>query len=99
MKCNSITIFRCLSCIGLFVIALIIFNSCRIQEPLTRSAPDNNKTYEVFYLFEHDGCKVYRFADQGNWIYFTNCNGEVTSLKGDSAKTRVVNVVRVKEVN
>jgi hypothetical protein len=36
----------------------------------------NNSTFFVDYLFEHDGCKIYRFHDCGNYVYFTNCNGE-----------------------
>ncbi len=54
--------------------------------------PHNNKTYRVDYLFEHDGCKVYRFLDHGNYVYFTNCNGDVTSIESDS--TRTVTITR-----
>ena len=53
--------------------------SCTVkyaQKPLTQGPPENNKTYNVEYLFEHDGCKVYRFNDNGNYVYFTNCNGQ-----------------------
>jgi hypothetical protein len=47
----------------------------------------NNKEYKVSYLFEHDGCKVYRFYDHGTYIYFTNCEGE--TMQADStAKIR-----------
>lgn len=73
--------------------ALMLY-SCTIQRPITEAPPANNKTYEVSYLFEHDGCKVYRFYDQGHWVYFTNCKGEVTSVKADSTQERVVNIVR-----
>ncbi len=77
-----------------FILVALGFVSCRIQKPLMKVTSDNNKTYDVDYLFEHDGCKVYRFEDMGNYVYFTNCKGEVTSLERDSAKTRVINVVR-----
>ena len=72
----------------------LMLHSCIIQRPITEAPPANNKTYEVSYLFEHDGCKVYRFLDQGNYVYFTNCKGEVTSIKADSTQERVVNIVR-----
>lgn len=76
--------------------AIIAINliSCRSQVPISKITPDNNKTYRVEYLFEHDGCKVYRFYDLGHYVYFTNCNGEVISTKKDSTGTSVVNVVR-----
>ena len=75
----------------LFVVTM--FSSCFIQQPIERMVPDNNKTYSVYYLFEHDGCKVYRFQDMNNFVYFTNCNSDVTSISSDSIKTRVVNSV------
>jgi len=65
----------------------IILAGCFAQRPLASEQPKNNKTYEVEYLFEHDGCKVYRFSDFGNWVYFTNCNGETVSI-ADSAQVR-----------
>lgn len=60
--------------------------------PITKKAPDNNPSYRVEYLFEHDGCKVYRFRDMGNYVYFTNCQGDVTSIENDSVQ--IVNKIR-----
>jgi len=68
--------------------------SCARQIPVSKANPENNKTYQVDFLFEHDGCKVYRFKDKGNTVYFTNCNGDVTSLKADSTDNRTINYVR-----
>lgn len=65
--------------------------SCMPQRPISKSTPKNNQTYEVEYLFEHDGCKVYRFTDNGHFIYFTNCNNNVTSFESDSTQIRVSN--------
>ena len=70
------------------------FLSCDRQIPVSRVIPDNNKTYQVDFLFEHDGCKVYRFTDRGNNIYFTNCNGNATSFQSDSTQIRTINVVK-----
>ncbi len=67
--------------------ALFLLSACSIQKPITRQKSENNQTYTVDYLFEHDGCKVYRFYDHGNAVYFTNCNGEAIS-KTDSTETR-----------
>jgi hypothetical protein len=80
--------------ISLMIIVFTSLFSCITQIPITKQAAVNNKTYEVDYLFEHDGCKVYRFTDHGEYIYFTNCTGEVSKMKGDSTESRVVNVVK-----
>jgi hypothetical protein len=71
---------------------LAIFScSCFYGKPIVREEPKNNATYTVDYLFEHDGCKVYRFYDRGEYIYFTNCNGEAIR-KTDS--TSIKNFIR-----
>jgi hypothetical protein len=69
--------------------------SCMIGTPVASFTPENNKTYYVHYLFEHDGCKVYRFQDYRNEVYFTNCTGDVTSIQKDSTEVRVINTVKV----
>lgn len=61
--------------------------SCAYQIPLRKTHSDNNRTYEVEYLFEHDGCKVYRFHDRGNYVYFTNCAGEAIARTDSAAVT------------
>jgi hypothetical protein len=68
--------------------------SCTHQIPVSRVNPENNKTYKVDFLFEHDGCKVYRFLDRGNYVYFTNCNGEVISNASDSTQIRSTNSIK-----
>ncbi|WP_276480151.1 DUF4884 domain-containing protein [Paraflavitalea pollutisoli] len=65
------------------VLAIVAIASCRVQQPLYSKPSENNGTYRVQYLFEHEGCKVYRFYDMGNYVYFTNCPGEAIA-KTDS---------------
>ncbi|NLJ01061.1 MAG: DUF4884 domain-containing protein [Bacteroidales bacterium] len=78
------------------LVALVGFlSACSLSTPIVREAPQNNETYKVDYLFEHDGCKVYRFYDMGNWVYFTNCQGNVTAIKNDSTAEKVTNSVRI----
>lgn len=79
---------------SMIVLLTLSFYSCYVEQPLTREPPKNNSTYTVEYLFEHDGCKVYRFRDDGNYVYFTNCNGDVTSSKNDSTQAQVVNHIK-----
>jgi hypothetical protein len=35
--------------------------------------------FELEFLFEKDGCKMYRFYDGGRYVYWANCNGKVNS--------------------
>lgn len=79
------------------VTALILgLSSCATRQPVSRQVSANNKDYTVSYLFEHEGCKVYRFYDNGNYVYFTNSAGTVTSISTDSTRTRVQTIVNRK---
>lgn len=40
-----------------------------------------NQNFSVDLLFEHDGCKVYRFYDHGGARYYTNCSGSTSYTK------------------
>lgn len=75
----------------LFLCFTIGISSCFSSIPLKEGKSENNTTYNVSYLFEHDGCKVYRFYDRGNYVYFTT-KGDVTSIKNDSTKERTVTI-------
>ncbi len=37
-----------------------------------------NPDIELELLFEHDGCKIYRFSDVGRSIYYTDCRGQTS---------------------
>ncbi len=53
-----------------------LFTACLVQQPISRTPAENNSDYKVEYLFQQDGCKIYRFYDRGYYVYFTNCNGQ-----------------------
>lgn len=78
----------------LTTIVMLSFSSCNSNKPLIRTQAQNNTTYEVAYLFEHDGCKVYRFTDDGRYVYFTNCTGDVTAIGNDSIETKIQTVIK-----
>lgn len=80
---------------NLIVLALCIIgiSSCYTEIPLKSGKSENNKTYQVSYLFEHDGCKVYRFYDMGNYVYFTT-RGDVNSISNDSTGKRTITIYR-----
>ncbi|OJU53159.1 MAG: hypothetical protein BGN96_17465 [Bacteroidales bacterium 45-6] len=80
----------------LFFLVFLLISSCKIGEPLKSGPANNNNTYKVDYLFEHDGCKVYRFFDplSGSYVYFTKTPGTVTSIKADSTRRSITDIVR-----
>lgn len=84
--------------VKIIVLALLIVGaySCMFQRPIVTNVSSNNDTYQVSYLFEHEGCKVYRFYDRQHYVYFTNCNGETTSIERDSTENRIINVTKTK---
>lgn len=57
---------------------------CTVQRPLATAPSDNNETYKVNYLFDHDGVRVYRFYDDGRYVYFTRPAGTTTTIQADS---------------
>lgn len=38
-----------------------------------------NGNFKVEYLFEQNGCKMYRFRDGGRFVYWSDCQGKVQS--------------------
>lgn len=86
----------------LFIITLVSsLSSCGIypypieKEPSVRIYKPNKEWHNVTFLFEHDGCQVYRFYDMGNYIYFTNCQGNVIKLPKDSTENVITNNINV----
>lgn len=55
---------------------LIILIACIGGKPI-QTVQTKNPDYKVDFLFEHEGCRVYRFDEGKNthYRYFTNCNG------------------------
>ncbi|WP_431213983.1 DUF4884 domain-containing protein [Puia sp. P3] len=43
---------------------LLLLAGCAVQHPISKQPAVNNHDYKVEYLFEHEGCKVYRFLGQ-----------------------------------
>lgn len=66
------------------LIAITIFlSSCTAQEPVS-TEKSNNPNLPVAHLFDIDGCRVYRFRDNGRYVYFTNCDGSTQSFNQES---------------
>ncbi|HJF92782.1 MAG TPA: DUF4884 domain-containing protein [Mediterranea massiliensis] len=80
-----------LSSLFLLALACISFSACFVQRSVSVSKAVNNPDYTVSYLFEHDGCRVYRFYDtySGSYVYFTT-QGDATSIPNDSTRQQTV---------
>jgi hypothetical protein len=48
------------------------------KEPISTEASDN-PAVPVALLFNHEGCSVYRFEDNGRSHYFTRCGRDDTT--------------------
>ena len=55
----------------IFVIVVLLYSCKKPAQETTTIAG-----YEIEFLFEKDGCKMYRFNDNGRFIYWSNCNGK-----------------------
>ena len=44
--------------------------------------------FDVQFLFETDGVKVYHFFDAGDYIYFTNTSGTTSYMTGSKFRYR-----------
>ena len=62
---------RCFIVLALF----LVFLGCEEQKPNPNVSRVNN--IEVEFLFEKDGCRVYEFYRNGNYVYFTDCRGTI----------------------
>lgn len=56
----------------LILVAFYCLMACQGEAQETHEAGD----FKVEFLFEHDGCKVYRFND-GRTVYFSDCRGKI----------------------
>ena len=61
------------------VVSLFFLVSCEeIGQKLNNvNYPNQTDDYDVRFLFEVDGVRVYKFYDRGHDVYFTNTNGKI----------------------
>lgn len=61
------------------------------NEPMSKEHIGKDDAFEVEYLFEKDGLKVYRFWDAGHYHYFTT-KGEIISVQTAGKTTYSENI-------
>jgi hypothetical protein len=78
------------TCIVTITLGAILFGACT-NEPMSKEQLGKNDGFEVEYLFEKDGVKVYRFWDSGHYHYFTS-KGETISTQTTGKTTYSENI-------
>lgn len=71
-KQKGSTLLFVLLVIGLM--AVIVYLTYKPALPAQEMKQSGN--FQVEMLFEHDGCKMYRFEDAGKYIYYSKCSSE-----------------------
>jgi len=65
--------------ITFILLGAMLFGACS-NDPMSKERLGKDDVFEVEYLFEKDGVKVYRFFDVGHYHYFTT-KGETISVQ------------------
>jgi hypothetical protein len=76
--------------IAFIMVGAILFGAC-INEPMSTERLGKGDGFEVEYLFDKDGVKVYRFWDNGHYHYFTT-KGETISTQTAGKTTYSENI-------
>jgi hypothetical protein len=76
--------------IVLIGLGAMLFGACS-NDPMSKERLGKDDGFEVEFLFEKDGVKVYRFFDVGRYHYFTT-GGETISVKTEGKTTYSENV-------
>ena len=68
------------------VVALFLLVSCeeRGQKVNNVNYPSQTDDYDVRFLFEVDGIRVYKFYHGGEAVFFTNTNGKIEYTKSST---------------
>lgn len=67
-----------------------LFGACS-NDPMSKERLGKDDGFEVEFLFEKDGLKVYRFWDAGHFHYFTT-KGETISTQTSGKQTYSENI-------
>ena len=73
----------------------IVFGACS-NDPMSKERLGKDDVFEVEYLFEKDGVKVYRFEDGGRYHYFTTKGETISIQQNSSGKTTTYHEENIK---
>lgn len=81
----------------LYLLLCLVLLGCE-KDPIG-VASTNNPDFRVSLLFEHDGVKVYRFTDNGRYIYYTDARGKTDWKQTTGKVSTPVSVETVENAN
>jgi hypothetical protein len=81
--------------IAFIMVGAIIFGACS-NDPMSKERLGKDDVFEVEYLFEKDGVKVYRFEDGGRYHYFTTKGETISTQQNSSGKTTTYHEENIK---
>ena len=73
----------------------IVFGACT-NEPMSKERVGKDDGFEVEYLIEKDGVKMYRFYDGMHFHYFTSRGETITTQQNSSGKTTTYHEENIK---
>lgn len=75
--------------ISILIVAFIFYLNRKKFTQFEIQTTNNGSKYKSEFLFEQDGCKMYRFTDEiGRVVYWSNCKGK-TEYKSSPKMQRV----------
>jgi hypothetical protein len=84
MKASTLRLLVLRYCVSVLLVAVVLSGCVNEAQ---ESVQTGNFTIE--FLFEKDGCKMYRFKDGRRYIYWSNCEGKVQAdYNTKSGKTK-----------
>ncbi len=78
----------------IYILMFVFLAGC--ERPPISEAPTNNPAIIISKLFQYDGCTVYRFNDNREAHYFTNCKGSVSSEQSCGRNCRYDETIETK---
>lgn len=82
--------YKTKSLLLVLILTVLTLSACGEKDPLKVERTDNAE-FSVGLLFVHEGIKVYRFKDNGRFIYYTDARGATFwNTTRQSGKTRVL---------
>jgi hypothetical protein len=81
--------------IAFIMVGAIIFGACS-NDPMSKERLGKDDVFEVEYLFDKDGVKVYRFEDGGRYHYFTTKGETISTQQNSSGKTTTYHEENIK---
>ena len=86
MKTKMSNYRNCFALAYVLLVAVLLVGC--VNDPKSEA---QNGNFKVEFLFEQNGCKMYRFKDGGRYVYWSDCQGKMQSDYTQSTGKSTVN--------